>query len=63
MISNRELWACALQVQQQHGDGANRFVAERVGALALSGDEEGVTVWKEIARRLDQLRDTPIRRQ
>jgi len=55
MPDDRELWACALQVERQHGKDAPRFVAERIGALATAGDEEGMATWKAIARRLDQL--------
>jgi len=56
MPDDRELWACALQVERQHGKDAPRFVAERIGALAVAGDQDGVTTWKAIAQRLDQLR-------
>ena len=52
---DRELWACALQVERQHGKDAPRFVAERIGALAVAGDQEGIATWKAIARRLDNL--------
>jgi len=52
---DRELWACALQVERQHGTDAPRFVAERIGALAVVGDEEGIATWKMIAERLDRL--------
>jgi hypothetical protein len=55
MISDRVLWACANEVLQQHGDRAPVFVAERIGALALSGDEAGVATWQAIAARMDQL--------
>jgi len=51
MIEDRELWACANQVLQQHGSDAPAFIAERIGALVLDGNLEGVRVWKEIARR------------
>jgi len=60
---DRELWACALQVERQHGDDAPRFVAERIGALAVAGDQDGVTTWKAIAQRLDQLRRRTIGEQ
>jgi len=53
---DRELWACAPQVERQHGEDAPRFVAERIGALAVAKDEEGIATWRAIARRLDQLR-------
>jgi len=56
MTSDQERWAEALAVERQHGEDAPRFVAERVGALELAGDMEGIERWKEIATRLDQLR-------
>ena len=52
---DRELWACALQVERQHGKDAPRFVAERIGGLAVAGDQEGVATWKAIAERLNGL--------
>lgn len=55
MLSDWELWACANQVLKMHGEDAPRHVAERIGALALEGDAEGVATWKAIARRLSQL--------
>ncbi|HEV7311252.1 DUF6961 family protein [Sphingopyxis sp.] len=51
----RHLWACALAVEKQHGAGAPRFVAARIGALALVGDSAGVERWKAIAAKLDAL--------
>lgn len=57
MTPDRELWACALLVERQHGDGAVAFIAERVGALAAAGDHAGVERWRAIADKLDQLRD------
>lgn len=55
MLSDWEVWACALEVQREHGDAAPRFVAERIGALVLEGDLAGVEAWKAIALRLQQL--------
>ena len=54
-VSEHELWACALAVDREHGCAAPQFVAERVGALALAADWEGVEVCKKIAMLLDQL--------
>lgn len=45
----------ALAIQRQHGDAAPRWIAERIGALALVGDVEGVDRFKAIAARLDEL--------
>lgn len=55
MLNDRELWACANQVLESHGEKAPLFVAERIGALALAGDSEGIATWKAIASRLHQF--------
>jgi hypothetical protein len=55
MLSDRELWACANRVLESHGEKAPIFVAERIGALALAGDSDGIATWRAIASRLDQL--------
>ena len=44
-----------MAVQRIHGDKAELHVAERIGALALAGDVDGIERWREIASRLDQL--------
>jgi hypothetical protein len=48
-------WAEALAIEKAHGPLAARYVAERIAALALAGDEAGVARMKQIAARLDQL--------
>lgn len=58
MTPDRERWAEALAIERQHGDQAHRIIAERIGALALKGDSEGIARWKAIATRLDALRST-----
>jgi ribosomal protein L18E len=55
-IDDRELWSCALAVERRYGARAPMHVAERIGALVLEDDAEGVEVWKAIAARLDRLR-------
>ncbi|WHU02476.1 hypothetical protein [Sphingomonas sp. NIBR02145] len=50
-----ELWSAASMVLATHGERAPLFVAERIGALALAGDAEGIAVWQAIARRLSEL--------
>jgi len=55
LTPERHIWACANTVLRQHGNRAPIFVAERIGALALTGDSEGVAMWKQIAARLDRL--------
>ncbi len=55
MTAEQERWAEALAVDRLHGGGAPRYIAERIGALALAGDADGLTRWREIAARLDKL--------
>ena len=57
MDAEKELWACALLGEREHGDGAAAFIAERVTTLAAAGDLAGVERWRVIADKLDQLRD------
>ncbi len=44
---------------RQHGDRAPVVVAERIGQLASEEKAEGVAMWKEVARRLEQLMGPP----
>lgn len=55
MTPEQERWAEALAVHRMYGEKAAAHVAERIGALAVSGDQDGIDRWIEIARRLDQL--------
>ena len=56
MTPERELWACALLVEREHGERAPLWIAERIGALALAGDAAGVERWEAIAAKLGQCR-------
>ncbi|WP_294196878.1 hypothetical protein [uncultured Sphingomonas sp.] len=49
----------ALAIQKLHGSDAPSWVAERIGALALAGDAEGVERFKAIAVRLSELMAAP----
>lgn len=55
MLTEWELWAVAATVIRQHGDGVESFVAERIGALALAGDQDGVAAWRQVAQRVARL--------
>lgn len=61
MTPDEERWAEALMVERQHGERAGEHIAERITALALAGDDEGVARWLEIASRLDALEQRPDR--
>lgn len=54
---DQELWVLALHVEQQHGSGGPRHIAEMIGKAALAGDEVAVGLWKAAAVKFDQLRD------
>jgi hypothetical protein len=55
MASELELWAIALKVERDHGAQAPVFIAGRIGAAAVAGDEDGIARWKAVASRYDQL--------
>ena len=55
MTLEKERWAEATTIMRQHGDGAPAWIAERIGALALTGDEAGVQRFREIAGKVDQV--------
>jgi len=55
MIDDKELWACALLLMDEHGDDAPRIIAERIDGLIIADDWAGIEVWKEIARRVETV--------
>ena len=46
--------AVVLWVEQNHGDRAEVFIAEQIGAMALAGDAAGIEHWKKIAALLHE---------
>jgi hypothetical protein len=57
MTQEQHLWACALQVERQHGEGAMAFVNDRRVAFAMAGDQAGCDRWEAIAACLEQLQE------
>ena len=55
MLSDWELWACANQVLQTHGENAPRHVAEQNAAPALAQDETGTATWQAIGQSAQRL--------
>ena len=45
----------ALQVERKHGSDAARYVAERIGVAAISGEKGGLELWKAVAIKLESL--------
>ena len=59
MASEHELWAIALEVERDHGESGPRHIAQKIGAAAIAGEWDAVTMWKAIASRFDELRNKP----
>lgn len=55
MSPDQERWAEALAIERQHGMMAPMWIAERIGALAMAGDFDGVARLREIATKYEQL--------
>lgn len=49
------LWNEAVAIERQHGPGAVRWVAERIVACKLAGNDPEAGRLREIAVRLDDL--------
>ena len=58
MTREQEIWGVALWVEKNHGEGGSKFIAEQIGRLATGGDDEGISLWREVARRYEQLNAT-----
>ncbi len=59
MASEHELLATALKVERDHGDSAPQYIAKKIGAAAIAGEWDTVTMWKAIASWFDLLRSPP----
>ena len=47
---DRERWAEALAIERLHGDRSPVWIAERIGALALSGDAAGLERFRRLCQ-------------
>lgn len=45
----------ALWVEKTHGADGPAFIAEQIGRLALNGEDDGILLWQDVARRFRQL--------
>jgi hypothetical protein len=55
LTADQERWAEALAIERQHGEVAPMWIAERIGALAMSGDFAGVARFRAVAAKYEQL--------
>lgn len=55
MMSDHELWAIALKVEEKHGEETPKHIATRIGGAAIAGDWAAVEMWRAVANRYDLL--------
>jgi hypothetical protein len=59
LTCDQEFWGIALWVEKYHGKSGLTYIASQIERLALGGDGAGVTMWRTVAARFDQLRQAP----
>ncbi|CAD7339376.1 hypothetical protein FIM10_12000 [Sphingomonadales bacterium 56] len=55
MTNDQITLGAAMMLLRRHGDEAPTKVAARIGELAVEGDWEGLTFWKTVASKMDQI--------
>jgi len=55
MTEDLHLWACALEVERQHGESVSQFTVIRADALEAEGAFEGARTWRAIGQRVTEL--------
>lgn len=45
----------ALWVEKHHGDEACDFIVAKIEELTVANEPDGVKLWEEVSRRLEQL--------
>ena len=55
MTRDEELWACALAVEQEHGEAAFLHAAMEIDRLDADGERDAGDVWREVLKRLEAL--------
>ena len=55
MTRDYELWACALRIERDHGEGAWLHAAMKVDRFNTRGMKEAAGVWREVLKRLEAL--------
>ena len=53
---DQELWGVALWVEKTHADAGWLFIAQQQDRLLAEGDLDGMTMWREVSRRYDELK-------
>ncbi len=61
MSDEREIWAHAGRIVQQHGDKARMIAAMRAVELRGGGDLPGCLTWSRILKAIEALQETKPR--
>ena len=55
MTRDQELWACALAIEREHGEGAFLHAAMEVDRFQTRGLRDAANVWSEVLKRIELL--------
>lgn len=55
LTRDQELWGMALWVEKHHGENGWLFIAQQQDRLLAEGDFEGMTLWRSVGERYEQL--------
>ncbi|MDP3677052.1 MAG: hypothetical protein Q8R44_18440 [Novosphingobium sp.] len=56
MTRDLELWACALAIEREHGEGAFLHAAMEIDRMDAEGEREAAGVWREVLKRVEALK-------
>ena len=55
MTRDQELWACALVIEREQGEGAFLHAAMEIDRLDAEGERDAAGVWREVLKRIEAL--------
>ena len=55
LTRDQELWACALAVEREHGEGAFLHACFEIDRLDTEGQRAAANVWREVLKRIEAL--------
>ena len=55
MIDDPDIYRAAKLMIDQHGDEASRRAQRRANDLARTGDSDGVAIWGQIVKAIEEL--------
>jgi len=55
MTRGQELWACALEVEREHGEGEFLYAAMEIDRPDAEGEHDAAGAGREVLKRLEAL--------